>query len=90
MREIKPLGQSELLRDRFDSVFRRNFVELDAPTKHEKKRMRKAHFKWKERRTAAMGGTESEKRIKKLHKRQAKADEMQGKQDFLRDDLILI
>lgn len=59
MREIKPLGQHELLRDRFDSVFRRNFVEPDAPTQFEKKRQRKAHFKWKERQTAAMGGTEA-------------------------------
>ena len=69
MREIKPLGQSELLRDRFDSVFRRNFVEPDAPTQFEKKRQRKAHFKWKERQTASMGGTVAEKRLKKLQKR---------------------
>lgn len=90
MREVKPLGQSDLLRDRFDSVFRRNFVEMDAPTKMDKKRQQKATFKWRQRQGAAMGGTEAEKRLRKLKKRQDKSEHASGKRDFLKDDLILI
>ena len=32
LRQLKPQGTDDLLRDRYDSVFRRNFIELDAPT----------------------------------------------------------
>jgi hypothetical protein len=35
-----------LLNDRFDSIFRRNLVEPDAPTQNEKKRQRKQKFKY--------------------------------------------
>ena len=37
LRQLKAQGQDDLLRDRYDSVFRRNLVELDAPTNAEKK-----------------------------------------------------
>lgn len=49
MRQVRAQGQADLLRDRFDSVFRRNMVECDAPSKNEKKRFKKKEFKWKER-----------------------------------------
>jgi len=38
LRQLKPLGNDSLLGDRFDSIFRRNLVEPDAPTPGEKKR----------------------------------------------------
>ena len=38
LRQLKVQGTDDLLRERFDSVFRRNLIELDAPTKAEKKR----------------------------------------------------
>jgi len=68
MREVKAMGQSDLLRERFDSVFRRNMVELDAPTTFEKKRQKKAQFKWRKRQGEAMGGTVAKKLSKKLKK----------------------
>ena len=42
---MKPLGNEFLLEDRFDSIYRRNLVEPDAPTQNEKKRQRKTKFK---------------------------------------------
>lgn len=45
LRQMKPLGNESLLGDRFDSVFRRNLVEPDAPTQSAKKRQRKLKFK---------------------------------------------
>lgn len=45
LRQMRPLGNDMLLEDRFDSIFRRNLVEPDAPTQNEKKRQRKAKYK---------------------------------------------
>ena len=45
LRKLKPLGSDQLLQDRFDSIFRRNMIEMDAPTQNEKLRQRKAKFK---------------------------------------------
>lgn len=90
MRQIRAHGQADLLRDRFDSVFRRNMVECDAPSKIEKKRQRKNEYKWRAKQTAAMGGTVAEKLMKKNKKRQERLDDATGKQKFLKDDLILI
>lgn len=41
LRQIQPQGTNDLLHDRFDSIFRRNLVEMDAPNNAEKKRRRK-------------------------------------------------
>lgn len=38
LRQLKPIGNASLLGDRFDSIFRRNLVEPDAPTQNEKRR----------------------------------------------------
>jgi hypothetical protein len=38
-------------------VFRRNLIELDAPTRADKKREQKRRYKFKERQGAAFGGT---------------------------------
>ena len=54
-----------MMRERFDSVFRRNLVELDAPTEADKKRTRKAVFKWRNRWGAGHGPSVAEKLKKK-------------------------
>ena len=64
LRQLKIQGADDVLRERYDSVFRRNLVELDAPTKADKKRVKKHWFKFKERQGAAFGGTVTER----LHK----------------------
>jgi len=77
------------MRERFDSVFRRNLVELDAPTNDEKKRSQKRMYKWRSRNTKAMGGTLAEKIKKKNDKLKRKNDE-KSSNSFLKDDLIMI
>jgi len=61
---LKAQGTDDLLHDRFDSIFRRNMVELDAPTNADKKRYRKTAYKFKNRRGGAYG-TLAEKIMKK-------------------------
>jgi hypothetical protein len=77
------------MRERFDSVFRRNLIELDAPTNAEKKTSRKREFKWRQRNTKAMGGTLAEKISKKNTKLKRKNDDRESNA-FLKNDLILI
>jgi len=43
---MKPLGNDLLIEDRFDSIFRRNLVELDATTNADKFKAQKKKFKW--------------------------------------------
>ena len=57
-----------MLRERFDSVFRRNLVELDAPTVAEKKRQIKRSYKFKDRKGGRYG-TLAEKLKKKNEKK---------------------
>ncbi len=57
-----------MLRERFDSVFRRNLIELDATTKDEKRREQKRRYKYKERQGAAFGGTLAQKLQRKNEK----------------------
>ena len=47
LRQMKPIGNDFLVEDRFDSIFRRNLVEPDAPTNAEKRRQKKLKYKWK-------------------------------------------
>ncbi len=87
LRQLKALGTDDLLRDRFDSVFRRNMIELDAPTEAEKKRQRKLKYKYRERQGAAYGGTLAAKLARKNDKQKRKLNESKS---FLKDDLIMI
>ena len=89
LRQLKAQGQDDLLRDRFDSVFRRNLVEMDAPTNDEKKRQRKMKYKFKDRHGGVYGSLTA-KLDKKNKKLKAKNDAREKKQGFLNDDLILI
>lgn len=61
LRQIKHMGNDDQLRERFDSVFRRNLIELDAPSKALKKRDQKRMIKFKNRQGAAYGGTAGKK-----------------------------
>mmetsp|Transcript_35783 Transcript_35783/g.54836 ORF Transcript_35783/g.54836 Transcript_35783/m.54836 type:complete len:128 (-) Transcript_35783:4-387(-) len=45
LRRMKPLGNDQLMQDRFDSIFRQNKVEPDAPTNAEKRKYKKREFK---------------------------------------------
>ena len=78
-----------MLRDRFDSVFRRNMVEMDAPTVAEKKRQRKMKYKFKDRHGGVYGSLTA-KLDKKNKKLKANLDEREGKAGVLSNDLILI
>lgn len=89
LRQLKVQGQDDLMRERFDSVFRRNLVELDAPTKDEARKTRKREFKWRNRSNAGHGGTLSEKLMKKNNKLKRKNDE-KASNAFLKNDLIMI
>ena len=50
LRELRPVGQDDALRERFDSVFRRNLIELE-DTEHTiaGKRKYKQSYKFKKR-----------------------------------------
>ena len=89
LRQLKPQGQDDLLREHFDTRFRLGQVELDAPTKSEKKRSVKAQFKFKERR-GGVYGTLAEKLQKKNEKARKDYEEKKNKSGFLNQDLILI
>jgi len=48
LRQVRPIGKDDFLRDRFDSVFRTNKLDVvDVVNEAEKKRRDKANFKFK-------------------------------------------
>lgn len=87
LRQLKPLGNDNLLGDRFDSIFRRNLVEPDAPTQNEKKRQRKLKFKMVNKL-----GTKAEQLYRQNLELKAKNDEMaRGAKQFQdNSDVIMI
>ena len=90
LREAKPLGKDDFMRDRFDSVYRRNMLDvIDVVHEAEKKRRVKASFKFKQRSGVAYGSVAAtlDKRNKK-HK--AQLDSRERKTGFLQDDLIML
>lgn len=89
MRQVRGIGKDDLLREHFDSVFRRNLVEPDAPREADKKRYRKAQYKFKDRNSTAYG-TLSKKLDKKNKKLKDKNDKLENKKGFLKDDLIYL
>ena len=76
-----------MLGDRFDSIFRRNLVEPDAPTPGEKKRQRKQKYKMVNRL-----GTKAEQLYKETMALKAKNDEIErgAKQFKDNSDVIMI
>ncbi len=63
LRQMKPLGNTSLLEDRFDSVFRRNLIEPNAHDNLDKKRIRKIKYKF----TNRHGGGGIMSKTKELH-----------------------
>ena len=88
LRQLRAQGTDDLLRDRFDSVFRRNLVELDAPTVAEKKRQLKRSFKFQARRSQAYGNMATKLAKKNAQKKRANDDK--ESHNFLKNDMILI
>ena len=88
LREVKAVGKDDFMRERFDTVFRRNMLDVvDTVHEQEKKRKAKQHYKFKNR--VAVFGTVAEKLDRKNKQRKAER-EAQTKKGFLRDDLILL
>ena len=90
LRQLKAQGHDDLLRDRFDTVFRKNLIELEDPELMKKRRRdMKKIYKFKQRQGGVYGSV-----VEKLHKKnQKKAKEIkekQNKEGFLQDDLIFI
>lgn len=88
LRQLKVQGQDDVIRERYDSVFRRNLVELDAPTKAEKRREQKVIYKFKERQGAGFG-TVAQKLAKQNEKLKRQNDDKSSRA-FLKSDMIMI
>lgn len=89
LREVRAIGKDDILRDRFDSVYRRNILDvIDTVHEGEKKRKLKTAYKFKQRSGAAFGSV-AEKLKRKNDKKQAELD-ARSKQGFLQDDLIML
>jgi len=65
LRQLRSTGTPSMLREKQDDAFRRNLIEMDAPTEGEKKRQRKAKYKIKARATGQAYKTLSQKLTKK-------------------------
>jgi len=84
---LKPLGNEILLGDRFDSIYRRNLVEPDAPANNEKKRQRKLKYKM----VTAGVGTKAKEMHKETMEMKRKNDERaKGAKDFKNNSDIII
>ena len=83
------MGKDDFMRDRFDSMFRTNKLDvIDRVHEAEKKRRDKASFKYKQRSGTAYG-TLAERLDRKNKKKQIELDARNNK-GFLKDDLILL
>lgn len=79
LREAKALGKDDFLRDRFDSIFRRNLLDVvDREHEAEMKRKVRGDYKFKKRSGAAYGSVAG-KLDKKNKKLKAKLDEKERK-----------
>ena len=86
LRQLRPLGGDQLLLDRFDSVFRRNLVEPDAPTQQDKKRQRKQKYKMHNKL-----GTKSQEIFEATQSLKKKNDEKEkGLKNLVNSDVIMI
>lgn len=89
LRQVKHQGNDDMLRERFDSIFRRNMIELDAPSKEYKRRDQKRQVKFKNRRGVQFGGTVSASLASENAKLKQNNRDKESKQ-FLQNDMILI
>ena len=90
LRQLKSQGKDDNLRERLDSMFRRNLIDpVDHVHEAEQKRKQRNQFKIKARQ-GGIFGTATQKLDKKNKKKKAELDAAEKKQGFLNDDLILI
>jgi hypothetical protein len=83
---MKPLGSDNLLVDRFDSIYRRNLVEPDAPTQNEKRRQKKLRYKMVDR----IGNVCKDLHEENLKLKKRNDQREKGASDFIKDDVIII
>jgi hypothetical protein len=83
---MRPLGSEILLADRFDSVFRRNLVEPDAPTNQDKRRQRKLKFKMHQK----MGTKSKEIHADTAALKRKNDDREKGLKNVVNSDVIMI
>lgn len=89
LREVKPIGKDDFLRERFDDVFRTNKLDvLDKVNEAEKKRRDRSNFKFKNRSGTGYGSL-AEKLDRKNKQKQVEIDS-RHKKGFLQDDLIML
>jgi len=86
LRQMRPLGNDLLLEDRFDSIFRRNLVEPDAPTQQEKRRQRKLKYKMVNKLGSVAEELHKETAIKKARNDQKE----RGQKEFVNQDVIML
>ena len=86
LRQLKPLGGDLLLQDRFDSIFRRNLVEPDAPAQNEKKRQRKLKYKM----YSAIGTTVADLHASTQELKRKNDEKEKGLKHLLNSDVIQI
>ena len=88
LRQVKPVGKDDFLRDRFDSVYRTNKLDVkDTVWEAEMKRKDRSRFRIRNR--SNLYGTVAEKLDKKNKKRKAEYQN-ENKKGFLMDDLIML
>ena len=83
---MKYQGLGQLLHDRHDSIYRTNKVELDAPTKADKRRQKKLKSKWKSR----IGNATAELHDKNQALKAKNDQKSRGTKDLVKDDVIII
>ena len=85
---MKPLGTSQLLEERFDGIFRRNLLAPEAKEGDDRKRNKKAYFKYHKSKA------EKDQTVKMAEENQKRRDENKkkgmGKDKMMKSDLILI
>ena len=86
LRQMKPLGNDMLVEDRFDSIFRRNLVEPDAPTNAEKLRQKKLKYKWR----GAVGEKTQELNKSNLELKARNDRREKGMNQMVNDDVIVL
>lgn len=91
LRQMKPLGNDYLLEDRFDSIYRRNLVEPDAPNQADKKRQRKMKYKMYNKLGTVAGDLhEKNQALKKKNDQRAKGLNKKAMKELVSSDVIMI
>ena len=86
LRQMRPLGNDLMLEDRFDSIYRRNLVEPDAPTQGQNRRQKKLKFKM-----VSKIGSVAEDLYKETQEKKLRNDRREkGQKEFVNQDVIML